>query len=205
MQNQQKIWDKIAPDWYEFKEIPSEQNAEFVKKAKGKILDLGCATGRNFVKTKAEIYALDFSQEMIKYAKKKAKKLKLEKIKFFVATATKLPFETNFFEAILCTDVLHCIPSKKDRIKTLKEIYRVLKPKSQARIVNWNKESTRFKNKRKEDFVAWKNKGKRYYYFYTEEELAKELKKIGFEIISQTSKFKGIPHHSIEFVVQKPQ
>lgn len=201
--NQKQVWGNIAQEWYEFKSVPSTQNESFIKKQKGKLLDLGSGAGRNFIKTKAEIYALDFSKEMIKYAKQKAKKLKIEKIKFFVAPATKLPFDNNFFDAVLCTDVLHCIPTKKSRTQTLKEIYRVLKPKAKARIINWNKESGRFKNKKKQDYVQWRDKGKRQYYFYTEKELESELKKVGFKIISQTSVSQGKPHHSITFVVEK--
>ncbi len=204
-QTQKQVWNKIAPEWFKFKDIPSPQNENFVKKQKGKILDLGSGAGRNFVKTKAEIYALDFSEEMIKYAKKRAKKLKIEKIKFFVAPANKLPFENNFFNSILCTDVLHCIPTKNARTQTLKEIYRVLKPKAKARIVVWNKESGRFKSKKKQDYVQWRDKGKRLYYFYIEKELEKELEKAGFKITSQTSVFKGKPYHSIVFVVEKPK
>ena len=203
MTTQKQVWNNIAPEWFKFKDIPSEENKTFLQNQKGKILDLGSGAGRNFVKTKAEIYALDFSEEMIKYAKKRAKNLKIKNIKFFTAPATKLPFEDNYFDAILCADVLHCIPTKKSRTKTLEEIYRVLQPRGKARIINWNKESGRFKNKKKQDYVKWKDKGKRLYDFYTEKELKEELKKAKFKIISQTSTFQGKPYHSIIFVVEK--
>jgi ubiquinone/menaquinone biosynthesis C-methylase UbiE len=203
MTTQKSVWDAIAPEWFKFKDIPSQENKNFVQKQKGKLLDLGSGAGRNFVKTKADIYALDFSEEMIKYAKKRAERLKIKNIKFFVAPTTKLPFENNSFDAVLCTDVLHCIPTKTSRTKTLKEIYRVLKPKAKTRLVVWNKESTRFKNKKKQDYIQWRDKGKRHYYFYTENELENELEKIGFKIISQTSTSKGKPHHSIAFIVEK--
>ncbi len=204
MESQKVVWNKIAPEWYEFKDKADPKTIDFVKKQKEKILDLGCATGRHFAKTKAEIYAVDFSEKMIKYAKLKAKKLKIKNIRFFVSDATKLPFKDNLFDAAICVAVLHCIPTKKARQKALKELFRVLKPKAQARIIVWNKESGRFKNKNKEDYIKWRDKGKRYYYFYTEDELEKELKKIGFKINFQTSKLNDMPHHSITFVVGKP-
>jgi len=183
--NQKKVWNAIAPEWFEFKDRASPQNILFMKKQKGKILDLGCGTGRNFTKTNAEIYAVDFSEEMIKYAEKKAKQLKIKKIKFFVSDAWKLYFPDNFFDAVICLSVMHCISTKTNRQKILKEIFRVLKPGAKAKISNWNKDSTRFKNKKKQDYVGWRDKGKRYYYFYTEDELEKEIKATGFKILKK--------------------
>ena len=201
--NQKQVWDKIAPEWNKFRDKSDEKTINFVKNQKGKLLDLGCGTGRHFTKTKTEIYAIDFSENMIKFAKKKAKGLKIKKIKFFVSPAISLPFENNFFDAAICTAVLHCIPTKKDRVKTLKELYRALKPKAKLRITVWNKENTRFKNKPKESLIDWRGKGKRYYYFYTEEELKKELEKAGFRINFQKSKIDNTPHYSITFIVEK--
>ncbi len=203
MESQKQVWDKIAEEWNEFRDKPDEKTINFIKSQKGKLLDLGCGTGRHFTKSKSEIYAIDFSEEMIKFAKRKAKSLKIKKIKFFVSPATSLPFENNFFDSAICTAVLHCIPTKKAREKTLKELFRVLKPKANLRIVVWNKENTRFKNKPKESFIDWRSKGKRYYYFYTEDELQRELEEIGFKIVFQKSKIDDIPHHSITFVVEK--
>ena len=64
----------------------------------------------------------------------------------------------------------------------MKEMFRVLKKGKIAKIAVWNKNSTRFKNKKKEDFVSWRDKGKRYYYFYEEKEIKKELREAGFKI-----------------------
>ena len=181
--SQKKVWNAIAPEWYEFKNHAGEENIKFIKSQKGKILDLGCGAGRNFTKTKAEIYALDFSPEMIKYAKKKAKQLKIKNIQFFVADAKKLPFEENFFDSALCTALLHCIPTKTARKKAIKELYRVLKPKSKALIGVWNVNSKRFKGKRKERLIGWQEIGKRYYYLYDENEIQNQFKEAGFKII----------------------
>lgn len=197
MEDQKKVWNKIAEDWFNFKDNPNPKNIEFVKKAKGKILDLGCATGRHFTKTKATIYASDFSEEMIKFAKEKAKKLKIENIKFSVEESNNLDYEVNFFDNIICIAVLHCVTTKKDRQKTLEEIHRVLKPKGKLRISVWNKNSSRFKRKNKEDFVQWRDKGSRYYYFYDEDEFIKDLEKAGFKILD---KFVGV---NIEIIAEK--
>jgi len=195
--NQKSVWNSIAPEWFKFKDDPDPDTIKFVKSCNGKILDLGCGTGRHFTKTNAEIYAVDFSKNMIKLAKQKAKKLKIKNIQFSVAEATKLPFENNFFDCVITIAMLHCIQGKQNREKVLSELFRVLKPKAKLRLSVWNKESTRFKNKNKEDTIKWRDKGTRYYYFYNKEELIKEVKSIGFKVLEKKS---GI---SITLVVQK--
>jgi ubiquinone/menaquinone biosynthesis C-methylase UbiE len=175
---------------------------------------LGCGSGRNFSamthtsvspagvifnnnsgqKKDVNLYAVDFSGEMIKFADKKAKELKLN-AKIEKSESDKLSFEDNFFDSTICVAVLHCIDSKKKRVNTLKEIYRTLKPGSEAFISTWGKNSPRLKGKGKECFVSWsvKNdkesrkgereiKQERYTYVYDLEELEKEVLYAGFKI-----------------------
>ncbi|MFH1586106.1 MAG: class I SAM-dependent methyltransferase, partial [archaeon] len=145
-----------------------------------------------------KFYLVDFSEEMIKLAKKKARKLGVE-AEFFVAESTKLPFEDNYFDSGLCDSVLHCIEKSKDRRDTLKELYRVLKPGARAKISVWNKDSKRFKNSPKEKYVGWRDKGKRFYYLYEPEEFYKEVEKAGFKIIKKAESRSAIP-----IIVEKP-
>tara|TARA_Y100000310_G_C20304135_1_gene633172 strand:+ start:65 stop:667 length:603 start_codon:yes stop_codon:yes gene_type:complete len=200
MESQQKVWDNIAPEWHEFKKSPSQSAQEFLKKQKGNALDLGSGSGRNLLglKTKAKMHLVDFSKKMLELAEKRAKKEKI-KIETKVSDSTKIPYEDNFFDAAICVAALHCIETPAKRRKTLKELHRVLKPKAQLEIEVWNKESERFKNKKKNSFIEWRDKGKRFYYLYTKNELKEELKKAGFKFLKQN------PHRAnIIFVVQKP-
>ena len=68
MESQEKVWNKIAPEWHEFKIRPSEAATEFINKSKGKILDFGSGSGRNLLKLKKsksrELFLVDFSKEM---------------------------------------------------------------------------------------------------------------------------------------------
>jgi len=198
--NQKEIWNKIAPEWNEFKiEKKAIHTLNFLKKQKGKILDLGSGSGRYLQKIpKGKMYLVDFSEEMIKLAKENAKKEKIE-AEFFVSDISKLPFEDNFFDGAICIASLHCIKGKPKRKKILKELFRVLKPKAQAEIGVWNKASPRFKNAGKEKLVAWRDKGKRYYYLYEKKEIYKEVKETGFKII-----WKEEPSFSmVNFIVEK--
>jgi len=196
---QKKVWDNIAKEWSEFKK-PGYKTLEFVKAQTGKILDLGSGSGRYLIKKKnLKFYLVDFSEEMIKLAKKNAKKLKAD-AEFFVSELYELEFKDNFFDAAICTDALHCIETKQKRQKTLAELFRVLKPGAKAKISVWNKNTKRFKNSPKERTVKWLDKGARYYYLYEPEEFYNELKKAGFKIIE-----KPLPNLELPVIVEKPK
>ena len=195
---QTKVWDKIAPEWDEYKKIPSQLSEEFLAKQTGTILDLGSGSGRHLTKIKkGEMVLVDFSPEMIKLAKAKAEKKKLPS-NFHVADIAKLPFEDNLFDGAISISSLHCTPKSKHE-KIVSELYRVLKPKAKALIGVWNQKSKRFgKNAGKEKWVGWRDKGKRYYYLFTEPEIHKLFKDAVLKIISA--------HNSemmINFIVQK--
>lgn len=189
---QKKVWNSIAEEWHEFKE-PGEKTLEFIKKQRGNLLDLGSGSGRYLIKKQGlKIYLVDFSEEMIKLAKNKAKKFGIN-AEFFVSEMDKLPFKDDFFDAGLCDSALHCVKGKSKRKKILREFYRVLKPKAKAKLTVWNKNSKRFKNSPKERFVNWRDKGKRYYYLYEPEEFYKEIKDAGFKILKKGEAIASIP------------
>jgi tRNA (uracil-5-)-methyltransferase TRM9 len=187
--DQKEIWNRIAPTWNEYRDKISPSVEKFVSERKGKILDLGCGSGRNFVKVNGlDWTAVDFSEKMVDYAMEKSKNLGME-VDVRKADSTKLPFETNSFDVVLCFAVLHCVHSVEKREKTLKEIYRVLKSGGEALISVWGRKSPRMKNKDKECFVSWtsrdgKDRTERYVYIYDLDELVDLCKKIGFEIVN---------------------
>jgi len=189
--SQKSVWDKIAPEWYEFKTKPAEHTLEFLKDKTGNVLDLGSGAGRHLIKIKkGKMYLADFSKKMIEFAKKRAEEKKIP-AEFFVADLTKLPFENNFFDSAICIALLHCVEGESTRKKVIEELFRVLKHKGKALISVWNTNHPafkRFKNK-KEILLAWttgknkENRNLRYYYFYNEDEFLEDLKKTGFKIL----------------------
>ena len=196
MANQEKVCDEIASNWNKFREVPSPSVIKFLEDKKGKILDLGCGSGRNFsaMKKDIELYAVDFSEKMLKFAEEKSEKLGL-KFELKKSKTNEIPFEDNFFDSVICIAVLHCIPSKEEKIETMREIYRTLKIGGTAFISVWGRNSPRLKNKGKECFVSWsvKNdkeirkeereiKQERYTYVYDFDELKKEIEGVGFKI-----------------------
>ena len=97
-----------------------------------RILDICTGTGDmaielcKFWKGKAHIEAVDFSRELLKVGKNKSRKAGLsEKITFSEADAESLPYEDEQFDAVTIVFGLRNI---HDRLKALKEFYRVTKP-----------------------------------------------------------------------------
>lgn len=198
MESQKNVWDKIAPEWNSYKEIPAQHTQEFLKTTSGKVLDLGSGSGRHLSKIKnGKMYLVDFSDEMIKLAEEKSKKLKIP-AEFFVAELTKLPFEDNFFDFAICISALHCLQPKEHK-KAIQELYRVLKKGGKAEIGVWNFQSKRFNQKRgKEKMIGWTDKGNRYYYLFEEDEIHNLFKKTGFKILSSNNS-----EMMINFIIQK--
>ena len=152
MENQEKVWDKIANKWKDFRINPVDEVKEFLKNKKGKVLDLGCGSGRNFIIEKdLEFYGIDFSKKMVKIAKQKPYK------KVLKSNAWEIEFPDNFFDYALYISALHCIPLKENREKSLAELARVLKPKARALISVWDKEQPKFKDKKKEIYRSSSN------------------------------------------------
>jgi tRNA (uracil-5-)-methyltransferase TRM9 len=199
--SQRNIWDKIALDWYTLKVNPDKRVSEFLNRQKGNIVDFGSGAGRHLIesKTKGKIFLVDFSKEMINFAMKRAKKLKINS-EFYISDLKKTPFADNFFNAAIFTAVLHCIPGKANRKKIVKELFRILKPGAQAIVSVWNKDSSWFKRKPKEICMSWKSIGKRYYYLYDRDEIYNLFEDSGFKI---SKKFE--PDKRIMFICQKPK
>ena len=95
-----------------------------IKPVDGLVLDIGCHGGTftNVILSKIgtkKIYGIDISYSAIEYAKKK-----IPDGHFKVADAVNLPFKNNFFDTVLCLEVLEHVD---DPSKVVDEIYRVLK------------------------------------------------------------------------------
>lgn len=96
-----------------------------------KVLDIGCGTGLLSLKflEKADCYitGVDNSPEMLSIFQKKINELGLsDSIILKLEDAKTLDFELDFFDIIASTVTLHHL---KDKYPSIKQIYRILKPK----------------------------------------------------------------------------
>lgn len=209
MNNQEEIWNAIAKPWSEFRLKPIDEVVEFLRDKRGKILDLGCGNGKHFPYINGEVYGVDFSENMLEFAKQMSDKNELN-TNLTKSNAWNLPFQSDFFDAAIFVAVLHCIASSEKREKALKELFRVLKSGAEAFITVWDKNQERFANSEKESLIPWNYEGKRYmryYYLYEKEEFLKLLEGTGFEIIQVNDSENPNGFYSkrnIDVIIKKP-
>ena len=103
------------------------------------ILDFACSNGyssQEIVKSiKCKAYGIDISDLSIKKAIAKSKDLGLDNlIDYQKADACCLPYKNNFFSHVVAGC---CFAFVEDKNKALKEVYRVLKPKSYLLVSNF--------------------------------------------------------------------
>lgn len=183
-----EVFNQIAPGWYNFRHW-SKFRTELEELAgcwqKGRLLNLGCAHGPDFLPFKGgfELYGVDFSAEMLKLAEKYARKFGFD-VKLALADIRCLPYPDESFDWAISVATYHHLGGGEHEA-ALKELRRVLKPGGEAFITVWNKWQPRFWLKPKEVAVPWRKKGEtlyRRYYLFSYSELERLAKRAGFEV-----------------------
>lgn len=117
-------------DWSMPKKSMRQKRIKLLKKAQGKVLEIGIGTGLNielYPKKIKKITAIDINPGMEKFVKNRARKADIE-VDFTIANAEHLPFESSTFDTVVSTWTFCSI---LDINKALEEVYRVLKPDGQ--------------------------------------------------------------------------
>jgi SAM-dependent methyltransferase len=94
--------------------------------AKLTALDVGCGTGvtaRMLYSKFAALHGVDSSPGMIE----RARQLSLPDVSFQVSDGGRVPFERNRFDLVYSMSLFHHVP-RENRLRTLEEMVRVLKP-----------------------------------------------------------------------------
>jgi ubiquinone/menaquinone biosynthesis C-methylase UbiE len=109
------------------------------------VLDLGCGTGTLAIMVKqtqpaAEVYGLDADPEMLQVAKHKSGEQNAP-VKFDTGFTNELPYPDATFDRVMSSIMIHHLKTP-DKLKTAKEIFRVLKPGGQLHIIDFGKPTT---------------------------------------------------------------
>jgi ubiquinone/menaquinone biosynthesis C-methylase UbiE len=177
---------------------PWPESVEYVESIPegSRVLDIGCGNGRNMILPRRlghEVVGVDFSMNLLRIAQEKLNIRELAQSGHLIGgDAALLPLKNDTFDAALYIATLHHIPSKKDRLRSLRELERVLRPDGTALISVWALDQPRFeellKNKSKDSdfadiFIPWtRSDGKvfqRFYHLFEKDELK--------DLISQTN------------------
>ena len=184
------VFNQIAPGWYNFRHwsiFRSELEALVQRWRQGKLLNLGCAHGPDFLPFRQgfELYGVDFSPEMLRFARRYAQKFNFI-VKLSLADVGRLPFSDQTFDWAIAIATYHHMKGHREQQIALNELRRVLKPGGEAFITVWNRWQRRFWFRPKELTVPWRTGGKaleRYYYLFSYFELERLARQAGFEIL----------------------
>ena len=187
-----RVWDAVAPGWYRYRQrsrFAAELSALSARWRGGRLLNLGCAPGADFVPFADgfELYGADVSPVMLGQGRAYAEKQQFS-AEFIAAEAAALPFADGSFNRAVAVAVYHHLEGNAARAAGFRELYRVLTPGGEAFITVWNRRQRRFRWYRREALVPWHVGGDpvmRYHHLYTYRELASALRAAGFDIIRQ--------------------
>lgn len=136
IKNETEHFSRLEHIWWGAKTLAGQKRYDsklerfknICKPQKGqKILEIGCGDGeftKRLVKLNLQVIATDITPKVIEKGKKG---LKRNNLKFLLDNAEKMRFSNNCFDIVCGISILHHINPNK----TLKEIYRVLKPGGQ--------------------------------------------------------------------------
>ena len=139
----------LTPIFDAFLKVSSKESAfkpKLVEQARiqkdFRVLDLGCGTATLTILAKkmhpsAEVIGIDIDPSVLEIAKKKAGKANVQ-IKFDLGPAFMLPYPDDYFDRVLSSLVFHHL-TRENKIRTLKEVQRVLKPNGELHIADLGK------------------------------------------------------------------
>lgn len=98
----------------------------------GRILDAGCGEGRNltyFISNGYDVWGIDSNPTALQMLRMIGRSLhtNFDREKFIEADITEIPFPPRSFDAIICTAVLHFLPSEEAFFTALDEMMKVLR------------------------------------------------------------------------------
>ncbi len=205
----QEAYDGICQAWDENRRRPFSPMPLFVEEfqsrfstagalSHARILDAGCGNARNTLwlsrkLPRAYISCCDSSTGMLHSASRNvAAACKAHSCMIFKADLERIRHPPGRFDAVLCTAVLHHIPSKAGRVRALSEMRRVLKPRGFAFVTVWSDPNEEPGTDRDVEFPSGKGgKIKRYYHFFSMAELKADAMKAGFEVADAFYEAKG--------------
>lgn len=111
------------------------------------ILDLGCGTGTFAIQISNTvpgviIFSIDGDPKVLAIAKNKAKKANAD-ITFYCSCSSKLPFNDNSFDRVVSSLFFHHL-SESEKLQSIAEVFRVLKPRGQFHVADWGKPTNVF-------------------------------------------------------------
>ncbi len=181
-----KTFDAIAKHFDKTRQRPWKEVVDFLKGGSGKLLDMGCGNGRHLkvaLEFSYDIVGLDASRKLLDISIKKM----FGKGSLICGDVKGLPFKEDSFDTVIYIATIHHL--SEDRVDSLKEAKRVLKPGGRILVSAWAREQDRWELEEGESdvLVPWHlEDGRivdRYYHLYTLDELADDVEKADIKLV----------------------
>lgn len=122
----ENIYDKLDISFSPF----FKENIQLFKEMEYKrILDIGCGYGKHSIyiaENNFNVTSIDINERTIEWLKGHIDRKSISNITLMQADINRLPFQDNYFDAVICASVLHHQTFSQIR-NSISEIYRVLK------------------------------------------------------------------------------
>jgi ubiquinone/menaquinone biosynthesis C-methylase UbiE len=184
------------------------------------VLDLACGNARHAIyfaeRYRVKSIAIDFSNQLLKLARVRVGSSKLERtVALINGEASNVPLRNQSVDNVLYIAAIHHLPTAEERLKSMKEISRILLAKRRAVVTVWRKWQRRFTlhfvmkylrhpcgegggGELGDIYIPWKSGHGtasvfRFYHLFSERELRKLVSQAGFKMlrISKSSKKAG--------------
>ena len=133
--NVKEVYEKIASHFNNTRVYKWTWVNEFLDNLKNNSLvyDIGCGNGRNMNHNKNNLtfIGLDNCNNFIDICNNK-------KLNVVNANITNIPFKSNSADAIMCIAVLHHLSNPQNRLTSLLELKRVIKPQGEILLSVWS-------------------------------------------------------------------
>jgi tRNA (uracil-5-)-methyltransferase TRM9 len=193
----ESVYDTIAEAWARTRSGAWPAVRSFLRSVpRGqRLADIGSGSGRYFSVDEAQglrIIALDFSRGQLAVARRVAG----PHVALARADVRALPLRAGAVDGALLVAVIHHLPKRSERVQSLREMLRALRPGGRALVANWSAGAEVFEGARpleggeKGDFlVPFKERlerpAQRFFHAYGEGELTGELREAGFGAVRE--------------------
>lgn len=197
-----RTYEEIAEDVEERRQTPWTDVIDFEKTVpRGRtVLELGCGSGRNavhFALAGHRVTVIDFARGMLERTAMRAKENSVAGyVNLIRADVTAPPIKDSSVDVCLYVAALHHLPTREERIGSLEQLRRCLRPGGKAFVSVWAFEQRRFQRVlerhklKKEGFgdvlIPIRSKDgqaiRRFYHLFVEGELEQLIAEAGLEI-----------------------
>lgn len=183
------VYEKIAMHFSNTRVYTWDWIRDFIERqpSNSVIYDIGCGNGRNMIqdrKNNKKFIGIDNCGEFLKICRER-------RLDVVEASMVNIPLKTETADAIICIAAFHHLSKIENRIESLIEMKRLIKPNGRILLSVWAKEqptkTRRTFAKYGHNIVQWNKFGEkyeRYYYIFERNEIEQLIKVCGLVIKS---------------------